>query len=286
MSNKDTGDTTEVTRREFLRGHWQLSEDTDAASSTDRQNSSDEETTTDAEQSSLPIRAKVARLTQLLVLFTIVVGTVAGATPTVEGTANGDSDAALDQRQQALALLHELKALDAKAEADIDPAVQRSVQSQLEQGNLSYRAGNYDRALGHYQTAAEQARTALKEGYTRRTTILLNSTAQYLTFLQQRGYRTPTTARLETRQEELVAGLDSADSLSAARDLHADTVELNDDLSSVPSTEIVRLVHSLQQGLAVPVIVVLLLIGVGAGIKVERRRQQAKSGDSVQIVSD
>lgn len=216
----------------------------------------------------------------LLVLAPLVGTASAGLGDSV--ATNVQPSEAIDSQERALTLLSELEGLDGKEGVDVSATVFGAIDDDLAQGNASYRENNYAEAKQHYDEAAQKARAALTRGYINRSELLLNGSSAYLQTLRDDGYQTSDMAVLAQRLDRLETRTQSVDSLSEARNLHADTVALKQDIESeTPDKQTVSAVNFLHsiQGLALLAVVGLGTFGVGGVVGVVIDRYRRDDGD-------
>ncbi|MFY4814617.1 hypothetical protein ACOJIV_18255 [Haloarcula sp. AONF1] len=275
-----------ATRREFLTGDWFEAEAT-TNGETAKTEPADDDTesesdvtstkmTTDRAESTWSHRLE-ARLGQLLgtaaVLVLVLVVVSSAVTPAVAATTSEDESAraATEAREDALALLAELEEVDETESVDVDRAVFSSVLDHIEQGNISFRNGEYGTAVDNYERASQQARAALESAYVERAEFLLNASQAQLSALNRQGYATVRHQQLESRAAELSRQLESVSGVREARQLEQDSVALSNDVEALPDTDLVRTVHYLHDGWPLVAVGLLLstvgLLAIGAWIR-------------------
>lgn len=201
------------------------------------------------------------------------------------------SSEAIDSQERALTLLSELEMLNEKEEGvDVSATVFGAIEDDLAQGNASYRENNFAEAKQHYDEAAQKARAALTKGYINRSELLLNASSAYLQALRDDGYQTSDMVVFAQRIDRLETGAQSVNSLSEARNLHADAVDLKQDIESgTPDKQTVSAVNFLHsiQGLALLAVVGLGTFGIGGvvGVAIDRFRRDDDDEDDDQRVN-
>lgn len=217
------------------------------------------------------------RLAIIIAAIVVCGPLLAASAPAALAAAPEPADEALDAKERAQSRLAELETLDATAEVTIEQSALRSIRNRIKQGNLSYERANYEQAKKHYQIAQEQARAALKQGYTRRASILLNASVSQLQDLKEHGYTAAGTATLSERGTRLRDRLENADTLTDARSVHNDIESLHGDVGELPPVSTVKLADRMSGN--------LLLIGVGLamthllGVAIAIRLDRARGPD-------
>jgi len=150
------------------------------------------------------------------------------------GADHATAEEALNQKHSAERLLNELDELAGSDGVTIDPRVIQNIRAQVQDGQIHYDRAEYHEAHEKWQTAAEQARAALKQGYTNRTRFLLNASSHQLAERKEAGYVAPEQSDLVARHDELRRAVEEVDSLAEARQIHADAKELHGDVTELP----------------------------------------------------
>lgn len=250
MTTDPPTDGTTATRREFLTGDWFESEA--ASNHAAGADPGSVRTGTDGPGTSRSQRLP-ARLAQLLrtvaVLGLVLLVLTSSVTPAMAAAQDDDSaGAATEAREDAMTLLAELEELDETESVDIDRTVIAAISDHIEQGNISFRNGEYSAAIESYDLASQQARAALESGYVERAQFLLNASQAQLTDLDRQGYATVRHQQLEARAAELSARVETVSGVREARQLERDAVALSSDVEALPDPALVRTVDQLHDG--------------------------------------
>lgn len=196
-----------------------------------------------------------------------------------EESETATAEEALEAKEQATARLEELEELDATDEVDVDDTLIQSIEDDLEAGDGYLQAEEYADAVAHYEKAKEQARAGLIRGYQHRAELLLNASESNLQERKDLGYTDPEVHVIEERIAEDRADLEDADDLAAARTVHEHSIEISDDVESLPQPWLIRIVNAVTSLWALVVGVVLLGGGtLGAWIR-RNGEEEAEEND-------
>lgn len=171
---------------------------------------------------------------------------------------------ALEARERALDKLDRLEELDATTSVDVDWSVTRSIEDQIQQGNVSFRSGNYSAAIAHYEQAITQAKAALTRVYTEHSGLLLNASQAHLQKLEEAGYDRADVTTLQQQRQALEQRRQNIDSFADARDVHRDAAALHNDVDELPEPQFVRFVDGYYT-MVVPLQIILMLLAAVLG---------------------
>jgi hypothetical protein len=219
-----------------------------------------------------------SRIITVALLVVVVGGPIVGATsasvtPNAAGESRGldeasdnrtniGPDEAVEQREQALDRLAELRELDSSPLVSVDKSTIDTVRTRIESGNISYSRANYDDASGHWQVAREQARAALIRHYNLGADRYVNATGDYLDAREAAGHNSPEMSRFREQAQQIRA--ENASSLQESRNRYQAAQDLNSTVESeLPSMAAVRWANRLtplpMPDVAVPFVLLVLL---------------------------
>jgi hypothetical protein len=276
--SSSSGGDTYTTRRAFMKGQW-FSDGNDEAPSAEERGSPNQ---------SLFAVAKYATQGALLLVGVLMVSVAftsasagmaaisSGETPTATGPANISPDEAVEQREQALDRLAELRELDSDPLVSVDQSTIETVSARIEQGNISYTRANYDNASDHWQIARDQASAALIQHYNLGADRHLNATSDYLNAREEAGYTSAEMSRFRQQAQQIRA--ENASGLQESRNRYQAAQNLDSTVESeLPSMDAVKLANRLTplpMSAAVVAGVLLALLGIAGYLGFRRGKGQ------------
>lgn len=190
----------------------------------------------------------------------MVAGTGAGAGDHVEVTTIENTEAAdlcqageltaektVQMRERAQRRLAELKQMDAKSAVAIESGRITTVETRVQNGNLSYQRADYEQSCQHYQIAIEQSGAALERLYVEAAQIKLTTVGEYIADREKDGYASPSLKELAAEHEHLTTRHANVSSLSSARAVYEESSSLlSRTQDEIPSATIVTVAKAVE----------------------------------------